>query len=74
MAGQRVKGNSERYTGAFIEVHKTADAMLLKLEGQSDDEGEWVPFSQIDKILRTPGETTIEVTMTAWIAKKRGFI
>ena len=74
MAGQRVKGSSERYTGSFIEVHKTENAVLLKIEGQEDDEGEWVPFSQIDKVVRVPNSRVTEVTMTAWIARTKGVI
>ena len=72
--GSFVRGQGEKYVGQFIEVHKTENACLLKREGDDDDMAEWVPFSQIDKVLRKPGTNVVEVTMSAWIAKKKDFI
>jgi hypothetical protein len=70
----------ELYTGRFILFHETEGgtqddgALLLGTEGQTRDEGEWVPKSQVSKILRRPGSREVEVTMAKWIAKSRGFI
>lgn len=53
---------------------ETDESILLRVDGHSD----WVPLSQVSKIVRDKKANAIghqegEVTMTAWIARKKGF-
>lgn len=65
---------TEYWVGKFIQHHETGQALLLGLEGQTRDEAEWVPLSQIKTIDRSKTSPVIVVTMTAWIAKEKRFI
>lgn len=61
---------AELYTLKSAEfIRETDNAILVRL----DDEDIWIPFSQIERRTLYP-DGRFEVTMTAWIAKKKGLI
>lgn len=64
--------SDEKYTDDFIEVRSTDMAVLLHREDEGD--AQWVPYSQIDKIVRSKTSKAVNVTMSAWIAKQKSFI
>lgn len=42
--------------------------------GKTDTNSKWIPHSQIKKINKTASPGQVEVIMTEWIAKEKGFI
>lgn len=52
-----------------IAKHETDAAILVVTE----DEEHWIPFSQIEEIIRYPGNVA-DIRMTMWIARQKGLI
>ena len=61
---------SEAFTLECHSFRETDNAILLTLEDGSEA---WVPFSQIEHMVRDAQGGGISVTMTKWIAQKKGF-
>ena len=60
---------SEAFT---LECHspiETTNAILIALEDGTET---WIPFSQIESIIREV-DGRLSITMTKWIAQKKGF-
>lgn len=61
------KGADVTVEGLTI-VRETDNAILVQHEGDEH----WIPLSQVSKITRTTNKGQDTVTMTAWIAGKKG--
>lgn len=52
-------------------TRETENAILIELD---DGTSTWIPFSQVDRIVREPNGIDIEITISRWIAKQKGLI
>ena len=48
-------------------AHETVDAMLVETQ---DGREVWLPFSQVDKIERRPGNGIVKILVADWLARK----
>ncbi len=51
-------------------LHETDNAVLIETE---DEEEHWIPFSQVEAMHHTHGDSG-EIEMTQWIAQQKGLI
>ena len=59
------------YTTNGSLIRETDEAILIDSDELSEQI--WIPLSQVDRITRQPKSNAVEVTMTDWIAEKKGF-
>jgi len=72
--GSWTRNHGEEFEGTFTVVRETGMAMQLwDGEGLSTD-APWVPKSQITQVNKTSVKDQVNVTMSEWIAKEKGFI
>lgn len=63
--------HNDSYTLSCHTSRETENAILLELD---DGTEAWVPFSQVEHIVRDAQGTGISITISKWIAQKKGMI
>lgn len=63
----------ELYTLRDAKIAKETDAAILVIEPATGEQI-WIPLSQVDRISRKPNSDEADISMTIWIAKKKGLL
>lgn len=59
----------ETFTFSTTILFEGENALLIEEAGERI----WLPLSQVDRIVRHP-DGTVDLTISAWIAKKKGLL